>query len=79
MHNETYEQKRRRLFGKVNFLPAYLQQLNKLLNIEVTADMLLSIVETDCFLEQIDFNSDTLFYKETIPFEDKENLQRIVW
>ena len=41
--------------------------------------MLLSIVETDCFLEQIDFDSDTLFYKETIPFEDKENLQRIVW
>lgn len=50
-NNETYEQKRRRLFGKVNFLPAYLQQLNKLLNIEVTADMLLSIVKTDSFLE----------------------------
>lgn len=77
-NNETYEQKRRRLFGKVNFLPAYLQQLNKLLNIEVTADMLLSIVKTDSFLEQIDFDSDTLFYKETISFEDKEKLQRIV-
>lgn len=49
-NNETYEQKRRRLFGKVNFLPAYLQQLNKLLNIEVTADMLLSIVESTYFL-----------------------------
>ena len=48
------------------------------MNIEVTADMLLSIVKTDSFLEQIDFDSDTLFYKETISFEDKEKLQRIV-
>lgn len=40
--------------------------------------MLLSIVKTDSFLEQIDFDSDTLFYKETISFEDKEKLQRIV-
>lgn len=72
-NNETYEQKRRRLFGKVNFLPAYLQQLNKLLNIEVTADMLLSIVKTDSFLEQIDFDSDTYFTKKQFHLKTKRS------
>ena len=50
MHNETYEQKRRRLFGKVNFLPAYLQQLNKLLNIEVTKNSAVETTGLECQL-----------------------------
>lgn len=72
-NNETYEQKRRRLFGKVNFLPAYLQQLNKLLNIEVTADMLLSIVKTDSFLEQIDLTPILYFTKKQFHLKTKRS------
>lgn len=77
-NNETYEQKKRRLSGKVNFLPKYLQTLNQLLKIEVTADMLLSIVETDTFFKQINFDNNTLFYKRTIPFNDKKKLKTII-
>jgi hypothetical protein len=43
---ETYEQKKRRLFGK-QYLPQYLEEFNKILKIHVDATNLLSIVETD--------------------------------
>ena len=42
MHDETYEQKRRRLFGKVNYLPEYLNTLRRILKTEVTTNQLLS-------------------------------------
>lgn len=53
MHNETYEQKRRRLFGKVNYLPEYLNTLRRILKTEVTTNQLLSIVDTDDFYHEI--------------------------
>lgn len=76
MHDETYEQKRRRLFGKVNYLPEYLNTLRRILKTEVTTNQLLSIVGTDDFLSR---NKSWLcVYKETIPFEDKRKLKEIV-
>ena len=75
-NNETYEQKRRRLFGKVNFLPEYLNTLRRILKTEVTTNQLLTIVDTDDFLSR---NKSWLcVYKETIPFEDKNKLKEIV-
>ena len=76
MHNETYEQKRRRLLGKVNYLPEYLNTLRRILKTEVTTNQLLSIVDTDDFISRN--KSRLCVYKETIPFEDKNKLKEII-
>lgn len=72
---ETYEQKKRRLFGK-QYLPKYLQELNKILKIHVDGTNLLSIVETDEIRQHILVKE--LKYKTTVFFNEKEKLKEII-
>lgn len=75
-NNETYEQKKRRLSGKINFMSEYLQILNRILKMKITTNQLLSIVETDNFLSSN--KKWNKVYKKTIPFEQKNELRRII-
>lgn len=70
---ETIEQKKRRVFGK-QYLSEYLKELNALTNINITADMLLSIVESD----SVGTVTKEYSYKLTINFYDKETLLLLV-
>lgn len=75
---ETYEQKKRRLFGKQH-LPKYLEILSRLLLREIHAQDLLSIVATDDFIRSTAcFTDITPCYKKTIEFSDKTALKRIL-
>jgi hypothetical protein len=73
---ETYEQKKRRLFGK-QYLPQYLEEFNKILKIHVDATNLLSIVETDEIRQHI--LAKELKYKTKILFNEKEELKEIIF
>lgn len=74
---ETLEQKKRRLFGKKH-LPRYLRELNKLLRKGVKAQDLLSIVDTDSFMNSVSYFKDKKPYnKEIIKFSDKSRLKEI--
>jgi len=73
---ETFEQKKRRLFGK-QLLPKYLEELSKILNIQVDASNLLSIVEMDEVRHNI--LAKKLKYKFKILFNDKEKLKQIIY
>ena len=66
---ETYEQKKRRLFGK-QFLPQYLEELNKILKIHVDSTNLSSIVEMDEVRQNI--LAKKLKYKYKILLNEKE-------
>lgn len=75
---ETLEQKKRRLFGWKH-LPEYLRELSKLLEREVKPTELLSIIETDEFIDSISyFKEQEPDYKETISFSDKTSLITIL-
>lgn len=72
---ETYEQKKRRLFGK-QYLDIYLEELAHFLLINVSLSHLMSIVETDEVLEK---NSAKRKIKtEKILFDDKIKLQELI-
>jgi hypothetical protein len=73
---ETYEQKKRRLFGK-QYLPQYLEELNKILKINVDATNLLSIVETDGIRQHI--LAKELKYATKILFAQKEKLKEMIF
>ena len=73
---ETYEQKKRRLFGK-QFLPQYLEELNKILKIHVDSTNLSSIVEMDEVRQNI--LAKKLKYKFKILFNEKEKLKEIIF
>lgn len=76
---ETLEQKKRRLFGRKH-LPEYLRELSKLLEREVKPTELLSIIETDEFIDSISyFKEQEPDYKETIKFSDKKSLTNILY
>ncbi|WP_052354001.1 hypothetical protein [Flectobacillus major] len=72
---ETNEQKKRRLYGKQD-LPLYLGELHKILKKEITASMLLSIIETDKIREQN--QAKQLRYSSKILFTDKDKLENIL-
>lgn len=75
---ETLEQKKRRLFGKKH-LSRYLSELSKLLKKEIEAKDLLSIVDTDKFMNATShFKDKKPFVKEIIKFSDKTKLKEIL-
>ena len=75
---ETYEQKKRRLFGKQH-LPEYLEILGRLLRQNIHAQDLLSIVATDEFIRSTAYFKDIApCYEKTIEFSDKTALKRIL-
>lgn len=73
---ETYEQKKRRLFGK-KYLQTYLGELKSILQINVDAVDLLSIVETDK-LNEIDYSN---YSKKSfnILFNEKDKLKEFIF
>lgn len=73
---ETNEQKKRRLFGK-QYLTAYLRELKKILKVDIDANKLLTIVETD-EIGKIDFSSG---FKDSskILFNEKDKLKEIIF
>ncbi|MBW3469836.1 hypothetical protein LZF95_21070 [Algoriphagus sp. AGSA1] len=73
MLEETFDQKKRRLFGKQS-LQSYINTIEKL-----TTDSercILSIVETDKILEKVSTLKEV--FKTVLPFEDKTGLKNIV-
>ena len=76
---ESLEQKKRRLFGK-QYLPKYLEELERLLVIDVKKEDILSIIETDYFINITSCNlkGKKPAYKKTILFSDKEKLKEII-
>lgn len=75
---ESLEQKKRRLYGK-KYIPKYLEELNRLVLYNVEEKDLLSIVDTDNFIESskvLDKNS--LFVQKTILFSEKEKLMEFI-
>jgi hypothetical protein len=75
---ETLEQKKRRLFGK-SYLPRYFAELSRLLKEDVHVQNLLSIVETDNFMNSVSYFKDEKPYsKNTIKFSDKTSLKKIL-
>jgi hypothetical protein len=73
---ENSEQKRRRIMGK-QFFPMFMKFLNEILTIEITSEHLLSIVETDHFYSQIDYQKEADI-KETMLFSDRERIKQIL-
>lgn len=75
---ETLAQKKRRLFGR-QYLPKYLEELSRLLGRKVEPTELLSIVQTDEFIDSVNyFKESKPDYKETIKFSDKARLKTIL-
>jgi len=76
---ENLEQKKRRIFGK-KYLSNYLEELNKLFKIDISQDDLLSIVDTDEFINNtaIALKNRVPTYTETILFTDKIKLKEIL-
>ncbi|WP_159434470.1 hypothetical protein [Bacteroides ndongoniae] len=75
---ETYEQKKRRLFGRFHRLDDYLGELNHLIKHRVTKQEIMSIIDSDLFLEsnrKYSWNS-KLF--QTIDFSNKALLLDIL-
>lgn len=64
---ETDRQKKRRLFGKQNYLNQYLNELNRLVKIVNLQSHLISLNETD----NIHFLNNTKWIKLTLPFSIK--------
>lgn len=75
---ESFEQKKRRLYGKQH-LPNYLEELNRLLLYKVEAKDLLSIVDTDNFITSAKvLDKESLILQKTILFSEKEKLLKII-
>ncbi len=72
---DTNEQKKRRLYGKQD-LPLYIGELHKILKKEITASMLLSIIETDRIREQN--QAKQLIYSSKILFADKDKIENVL-
>lgn len=78
-HIETLAQKKRRLFGR-KYLTKYLEELGRLLKRKVESTELLSTVQTDEFIDSINyFKESNPDYKETIKFSDKSRLKAILY
>lgn len=75
---ETYDQKKRRLLGN-KCLHRYLNELNRLFNGKINKQNLLSIVDTDTFLQSVSYFKDSKpYYKNIIKFSDKNTLKNIL-
>lgn len=72
---ETYEQKKRRLFGSQN-LQSYLEELNKIVKENVDSANLLSIVDTDELLNNDLARRQMKSFR--IFFDEKEQLQNLI-
>ena len=75
---ETYQQKKRRLFGRFHSMTKYLEELAQLLNVTKTKNDIWSIVRSDHFIEKSKTFKWFLLYKEIISFEDKTHLLNIL-
>ena len=67
---ETYQQKKRRLFGRFHHMAAYLEELGCLLNVEKREDDIWSIVKSDAFVEKAKGLEWTLLFKDVFPFKN---------
>ncbi len=75
---ETYDQKRRRLFGR-KFLPRYLKELNQIIRGQVHEMNLLTLRETDNIREiKIKGTPHCIKKVERILFNEKEELKTII-
>ena len=70
---ETFEQKKRRLAGKVLYLDTYIKTLNAITLKNVDSAMLLSVIETDRLLESIKGMEYRIDYETTLDFCNKKN------
>lgn len=70
---ETKEQKRRRIMGK-QFLGRYLNNLNCILNRKIDPEELLSIVATDDFYHQVDYQTKSQL-SQTFRFSERNRLK----
>lgn len=75
---ETYQQKKRRLFGRFHSMIKYLEVLGHLLNVTKTKDDIWSIVKSDNFIEESKTFKWILLYKDSFSFEDKTHLLKIL-
>ena len=75
---ETYQQKKRRLFGRFHHMATYLEELGCLLNVEKREDDIWSIVKSDAFVEKAKGLEWTLLFKDVFPFKNKELLQEVL-
>ena len=69
---ETYQQKKRRLFGRFHSMIKYLEVLGHLLNATKTEDDIWSIVKSDNFIEKSKTFEWVLLYKNFFPFRTKK-------
>lgn len=69
---ETIEQKKRRLAGKLLYLDAYINTLNRITFKKVDPSILLSVVESDRLLEPIGSREFIIDYETTLDFCDKK-------
>ena len=76
MMMESFEQKKRRIMGK-QFLPRYIKSLNKILLNTILPNAFLSIVETDAFYSQINYEKKPSI-KKTILFSERKNIEMIL-
>ena len=75
---ETYQQKKRRLFGRFHSMTKYLEVLGHLLNVKKTKDDIWSIVKSDNFIEESKTFEWILLCKDIHSFEDKTQLLKIL-
>ena len=71
---ETYLQRKRRLFGRFHHMKTYIEELNRILKVKKTAEDIWSIVDSDNFVEESKKQRWALKYVRTIPFEEKQKL-----
>lgn len=75
---ETYQQKKRRLFGRFHSMTKYLEVLGLLLNVTKTREDIWSIVKSDNFIEESKTFEWVLLYKDFSSFENKAHLLEIL-
>ncbi len=75
---ESIEQRRRFYVGKYYYRETYLKDLSRLLLRDVTETELLSIGETDAFLERFSKENLETHLKFTMGFDDKEQLRALL-
>lgn len=71
---ETYQQKKRRLFGRFHHMAEYIEVLSRLLTITKKQEDVWSIVESDIFIEKSKIVKWELLYKDNFLFRDKQHL-----
>ena len=75
---ETYQQKKRRLFGRFHSMTKYLEVLGHLLNIKKAKDDIWSIVKSDNFIEESKTFKWILLCKDSLTIQNKSQLLKIL-